>query len=81
MGLSAEVIFDRDAFMAAVEAGGRERAVTLYGGDFLPGGIGPGARGFDEWADLERYRLKRIFSRTAQVVTRLSLTAGRYPEA
>jgi len=77
----ADVTCDRSAFLAAVEGGNLERGVELYGGDFLPGGAGAGASGFEEWAGLERYRLRQLFTHAAEPVVRARLVAVRFDEA
>lgn len=79
--LFAEVSCDRDAFLAAAEGGDLERGVALYGGDFLKGGTGPGANGFEDWAGLERYRLRQLFRRAAEAVVRDLLLATRFYDA
>ncbi len=79
--LSAAVNVDRDEFIAAVEQSALERAVDVYGGEFLPGVLGPGVHGFEEWAELERYRLRRMFCRTAEALVRRSLGTGQIARA
>jgi len=81
VALVAEVVCDRTAFVAAVENGDLEQGVALYAGDFLPGTPGQGANDFDEWADLERYRLRRVFTRAAECLVRRRLAAGRHADA
>jgi DNA-binding SARP family transcriptional activator/TolB-like protein/tetratricopeptide (TPR) repeat protein len=79
--LAPEVNCDRDAFLAAVQRSDAAGAVALYRGEFLPRGAGAEAHVFEEWADRERYRLRRLFARMADLVARGHLRAGRFPEA
>lgn len=72
---------DRDAFLEAIEQVEFERALDLYGGDFLPGFAAPGGADFEQWADLERYRLRRMFRRAGETVVRDWMTRGRLRKA
>ena len=79
--LRAEVGVDRDEFLAALEVGALERAVELYRGEFLAGLGAAAAVGFEQWVDVERYRLQRAFSRAAEMVVRQWLSVGRFVDA
>jgi len=79
--LTAEVETDRDAFLSAVAETRFERAVELYGGDFLPQFAAPGSAEFEQWADLERDRLRRLYLRAADAVTHDRLAHGRLRKA
>jgi len=79
--LLADVTCDRDAFLAAIENEDLERGVALYSGDFLPAGAGAGASGLEDWAGLERYRLRQLFRRAAELVVRARLLAARFQDA
>jgi DNA-binding SARP family transcriptional activator/TolB-like protein/tetratricopeptide (TPR) repeat protein len=79
--LVADMNCDRDAFLSAIESTDLERGVELYSGDFLPGAAGAGATGFEEWAGLERYRLRQLFRRAAESVVRDRLLAARFHDA
>jgi hypothetical protein len=79
--LNPLVTTDRDAFLAAVEADDVLTAVTVYDGDFLPQFAAPGAREFEQWADGERTRLRRLFVHAADRHVRLLLAKGRAREA
>jgi len=79
--LACPVETDREAFLTAVEAQDLENAVHLYRGDFLPGFAAPGGAEFEKWADLERYRLRRLFIRCASQLARQRLEAGHAREA
>jgi DNA-binding SARP family transcriptional activator len=68
--LCAPIEFDRDAFLDAVQRVEFERAAELYRGDFLPGFAAPGGADFEQWADVERLRLRRLFTRAAETVVR-----------
>lgn len=79
--LVAAVESDRDAFLAAAERQDFECAVELYRGEFFPGFAAPGAAGFEQWADVERYRLRHLFLRSAETVVRDWLARGRLRKA
>lgn len=79
--LLAPIVVDRVEFLAAVERGDLLRAVELYQGDFLGGFAAPGSIEFEHWADVERQRLRSVFLRTAEIVARQWLDAGRIREA
>ena len=81
VSLTADVEIDRDRFDAAVARQDHEQAVTLYTGDFLPGFAAPGGAEFEQWADLERGRLRRAFLRAAGSLVQLRLDASRFREA
>lgn len=72
---------DRDAFLGAAERQDFERAVELYRGEFLPGFAAPGASGFEQWADVERFRLRHHFLRAAEAVVHDWLAQGRLRKA
>jgi DNA-binding SARP family transcriptional activator len=72
---------DRDAFLAALDADDPARAVELYGGEFFPGFAAPGGAAFEQWADLERTRLRTLFIGAAARVVRDRLATGRAREA
>ena len=76
--LVAPIESDHDAFLAAVHRGESERAVQLYGGDFLPDFVSSGGADFEQWADVERLRLRRLFVRHAEAVVRDWLAMGRH---
>ena len=79
--LRDDVTSDRDEFLRAVDQGDLERAVTLYRGDFLPGLAVPGGAAFDQWADVERYRLRAAFLRSAEALIRRQLGTGHARDA
>jgi DNA-binding SARP family transcriptional activator len=81
LALAEGVECDRDAFLEAVEAGDLERAVSLYRGAFVPGFAAPGGAAFEQWADLERARLRHAFQRAAEALVRRNLDRARWREA
>jgi len=81
VALHGSIKVDRDEFLRAVEDGTLERAVELYRGEFLAGLSAPAAASFEQWVDVERYRLQRAFSRVAETLVRDRLSAGRFAAA
>lgn len=79
--LCAAVESDRDAFLNAIERVEFERALVVYRGNFLPGFAAPGGADFEQWADLERFRLRRLFQRAGETVARVWLAKGRLRKA
>ncbi|HMA40774.1 MAG TPA: AAA family ATPase [Gemmatimonadales bacterium] len=79
--LCAAIEADREAFLEAIEHVEFEHALDLYGGDFLPGFAAPGGADFEQWADLERFRLRRMFRRAGETVVRDWMTRGRLRKA
>ncbi|MHB1224361.1 MAG: AAA family ATPase [Gemmatimonadaceae bacterium] len=72
---------DRDAFLAAVDRGDLEAAVTLYTGDFFPDFATPGTAAFEHWAYGERLHLRTTLARCADALVRAWLAAARGREA
>jgi DNA-binding SARP family transcriptional activator len=72
---------DRDAFLKAIEGIEFERALEHYHGDFLPGFAAPGGADFEHWADMERFRLRRLFLRAGDTVVRDWVAKGRLRRA
>ncbi len=81
LALTDRVVTDRDAFLAAADAGDLERAVELYGGPFLTEFAAPGGVEFEHWADRERERLRTAFLRCAEIVVRRRLNESRHRDA
>jgi DNA-binding SARP family transcriptional activator len=79
--LAAPVMTDRDAFIAAVNVGDDESAVSRYIGEFLPGLATPGGAAFEQWAELERIRLRTAFLRSAESLARRCLGEGHMRDA
>jgi DNA-binding SARP family transcriptional activator len=72
---------DRDEFLEALDRLDFERAVELYGGEFLPVFAAPGGADFERWADLERFRLRSLFLRAAESLVRDWLSTGHAARA
>jgi len=72
---------DRDRFLAALEAGHLEEAITVYQGEFLANFAAPGGVEFEHWADVERQRLRSAFLRAAETLARRCLDQGHFREA
>jgi DNA-binding SARP family transcriptional activator len=79
--LAAPIASDRDAFLSAIEKGDLECAVTLYTGDFVPDYAAPGGAEFEQWADLERFRLRLHFLRAGEQLVRAWLSHARFRDA
>ncbi len=79
--LVAPLSSDRVDFLRALDAGDAETAFQAYTGDFLPGFASPGAAAFEQWADLERQRLRTLFIGAAGRVVRTRLEVGRARDA
>ena len=73
--------FDREEFRRSIADGDAERAVALYGGDFLTGFAAPGGADFEHWADIEREQLRTAFLRTGESLARQWLREGRIRDA
>jgi DNA-binding SARP family transcriptional activator len=79
--LAVPITSDREDFLTALDESDAERAFQIYTGDFLPGFASPGAAAFEQWADLERTRLRTLFVGAAGRVVRARLETGRAREA
>ncbi len=79
--LGPGITIDREELLAAANAGQCERVVQLYTGDFFPGFAAPGSGEFERWTELERARLRSLFTRSAEQLTRQWLLAGRVRDA
>lgn len=75
--LRGELVFDRDAFVAAVDHNDLPTAIALYRGDFIPDLAVPGGAEFELWCDIERRHLGALFSRVLETAARAELAAGR----
>lgn len=69
------------AFEEAVAAGDHRTALDLCGGPFLAGFHAPHAPGFEEWAEIERERLRRLAVEAARDHARRLIEGNRLPEA
>ena len=81
LALARPIETDRDRFLAAIERGELESAVQAYGGAFLPAFGVPGGVRFEQWADLERDRLRAAFVRSAELLVRRLLNQSRFRDA
>ncbi len=79
--LAIVISSDRNAFLAALDADDPDTAVRLYTGDFFPDFAAPGGAAFEQWADLERSRLRALFLGAASRVVRDRLAKGRARDA
>lgn len=72
---------DRGRFLAAVAAGDPETAVQSYTGEFLPDFALPGSTEFEQWAHIERTRLRATLVRAGEMLVRRQLSGGRARDA
>lgn len=77
--LTTPLDVDALAFTAALQSNELERAVGLYRGDFFDGYAAPGAKQFQDWADLERARYRAMAAGVVETLGRRALAAGRTP--
>jgi TolB-like protein/DNA-binding SARP family transcriptional activator len=69
------------AFEDAIAAGELERAIGLYSGPFLDGFHLPGASEFEHWADGERDRLCRSYTRSLESLAEAAEERGKWSSA
>jgi len=81
--LSPLLEVDRHTFVDSVERRDFERAVAQYHGDFLAGFAmsGAGSASFEQWVDIERLHLRRLFVRSAELLVRRWLDEARFHDA
>lgn len=79
--LGAGVTTDRDSFLAALERDDLEEAIVSYRGEFLPSFGVPGGAAFEQWADLERVRLRASVVRAGELLVRRYLNQSQFKEA
>ena len=72
---------DVDRFTAAAAEDRFADAVAAYHGDFAPEFAAPGAAAFEEWAELERRRLRAIYVACAESMARTLLGGGHANDA
>jgi DNA-binding SARP family transcriptional activator len=75
--LVADIACDADAFAALARKARNVEAVDAYGGEFFAQFALPGARGFEEWALVERRTLHTAFVRAADAACSALLDASR----
>ena len=68
-------------FLSAAQQQRFGAAVSAYHGDFIPDFAAPGADAFEEWADLERRRLRATYVACVEAAARMLLSSGRAAEA
>ena len=78
---SSQIWCDAPAFVAAATAGDPHVALELYRGDFLEGFYLNGAPEFEQWADAERTRLRRLASSAAARGVEARFRSGEIAEA
>ena len=81
VAIEGDVVCDRFEFLRAVREHRLADAVELYAGDFIPEFAAPGAAEFEEWADVERRRLRGMFVACCDTLAREALTAGQFSQA
>lgn len=81
VALAAAATSDVDRFSAAAAADRFSDAVAEYRGDFAPEFAAPGAAGFEEWAELERRRLRATYVGCAEATARALLGSGHAGDA
>jgi DNA-binding SARP family transcriptional activator len=82
VGLNGEVVAsDVAGFEGAVEDGDLEGAARLYRGPFLDGFYVADAPEFERWAEAERDRLARVFTRALESLAGAREGEGRPQEA
>ena len=79
--LVPEVDSDRERFLAAVRDQRLKDAVAEYTGALIPDFAAPGAAEFEEWADVERRRLRAVFVGCCDTLARQALGAGQFATA
>jgi DNA-binding SARP family transcriptional activator len=78
VSLNPRVWFDVEDFLAAIRENNFHRAVQIYEGDFFSDFASPGSANFEEWASLERTRLRRMFVACAESLMKTALDAGHF---
>lgn len=81
LNLRAPLAADFLQFVEAIEARQLDQALALYAGEFFPEYGSPGSADFEQWVDVERERLRRLFLRIAEAAGRDALDRGASREA
>jgi DNA-binding SARP family transcriptional activator len=81
LSLNPRIGVDVEDFLAAIRENNFHRALQIYEGDFFSAFASPGSGNFEEWASLERTRLRRMFVSCAESVMRAALDAGHFGHA
>ncbi len=80
IALVADATSDVDRFIVAAASRPAE-AIERYVGDFVAGFAAPGAVAFEEWAELERRRLRAVFVSCVESVARALMSSGHAADA
>ena len=70
----------RESILSDAEAQALTRALELYHGDFLQGFYVPDSRAFENWAELERERLRRMVIEALHPLVLYDLEHGVYAD-
>lgn len=79
--LVASCTVDRDLLLDAAARGDSAQVIELYTGPFLPESSHPDGAEFDEWIQVERTRLRRIFLRSAEREVNEQVDRGSFQSA
>lgn len=79
--LVPDIDVDRDRFLIAVREQRLKDAVAIYAGEFIPDFAAPGAADFEQWADIERRRLRGVFVGCCDTLARQQLAGGHFQAA
>lgn len=74
--LAGELVCDRTLFLGALRRGDTAEACERYVGDFIPNCAFPGGARFEEWVELERRQLRRLFLEAAHAFVRSRMSSG-----
>lgn len=81
VALAPDSVSDVDTFVQAAQTERFGDALGAYRGDLVPEFAAPGAAAFEEWADLERRRLRATFVGCVEAATRTLLGSGQAGQA
>lgn len=81
VSLACAIDSDVAIFVSSIEQNDLHNAILLYQADFFTGYGAPGAGRFEEWANSERTRLRRLFLNAAETLAREALNCGRFHDA
>ena len=81
VGLTRELATDSSHFEALVANGDYERAWQAYARPFIPDFAVPGGAAFEQWADLQRNRLRTVWISVGTELVRRMLADGRTADA
>lgn len=81
VGIGPGLESDVRRFERAIEEGHLGEGLKVYGGELLPGLHVTGCRGFEQWLEGERRRLRDLAAKTAGVLSERCAADGRPAEA